>query len=61
MVFFILIGASVFALVFRGYGGDELVTEWFEMLPGGVIGATFIVMLIIFLLGFILTSLKSLL
>ncbi|MBO6656526.1 MAG: TRAP transporter large permease subunit [Pseudomonadales bacterium] len=54
MVFFILIGASVFALVFRGYGGDELVTEWFEMLPGGVIGATFIVMLIIFLLGFIL-------
>jgi len=54
MVFFILIGASLFALVFRGYGGDELVTEWFEMLPGGVIGATFIVMVIIFLLGFIL-------
>ena len=54
MVFFILIGASLFALVFRGYGGDELVTEWFELLPGGVIGATFIVMVIIFLLGFIL-------
>lgn len=54
MVFFILIGASIFALVFRGYGGDELVTAWFEMLPGGVIGATFIVMVIIFLLGFIL-------
>ncbi len=54
MVFFILIGASLFALVFRGYGGDELVTEWFGLLPGGVIGATFIVMLVIFLLGFIL-------
>ncbi|MBL6690040.1 MAG: TRAP transporter large permease subunit [Pseudomonadales bacterium] len=54
MVFFILIGASLFALVFRGYGGDELVTEWFELLPGGMIGATFIVMVIIFLLGFIL-------
>lgn len=54
MVFFILIGASLFALVFRGYGGDELVHEWFKSLPGGVIGATFIVMLAIFLLGFIL-------
>ena len=54
MVFFILIGASVFALVFRGYGGDDLVTAWFQALPGGVIGATFIVMLVIFLLGFIL-------
>ena len=54
MVFFILIGASVFALVFRGYGGDELVTEWFQSLPGGVIGATFVVMLVIFLLGFML-------
>ena len=54
MVFFILIGASVFALVFRGYGGDDLVTAWFQALPGGVIGAIFIVMLVIFLLGFIL-------
>lgn len=54
MVFFILIGASVFSLVFRGYGGDELVSELFEALPGGVMGATFVVMLVIFLLGFIL-------
>ncbi len=54
MVFFILIGASLFSLVFRGYGGEELVTEWFNLLPGGVVGATFVVMLVIFLLGFIL-------
>ena len=54
MVFFILIGASVFSLVFRGYGGEELVRELFEGLPGGVWGAISIVMLVIFLLGFIL-------
>ncbi|MGV0033903.1 MAG: TRAP transporter large permease subunit [Candidatus Azotimanducaceae bacterium WSBS_2022_MAG_OTU7] len=54
MVFFILIGASVFSLVFRGYGGDELVNGWLSGLPGGVIGATIVVMLVIFLLGFIL-------
>ena len=54
MVFFILIGASVFSLVFRGYGGDALIQRLFEQMPGGLVGATFIVMLAIFLLGFIL-------
>jgi tripartite ATP-independent transporter DctM subunit len=54
MVFFILIGASVFSLVFRGYGGDELVQAWFNNMPGGMWGALAIVMLVIFLLGFIL-------
>jgi tripartite ATP-independent transporter DctM subunit len=54
MVFFILIGASVFSLVFRGYGGDELIHGIFEGMPGGVVGATVIVMIVIFLLGFIL-------
>ena len=54
MVFFILIGASVFSLVFRGYGGDELVQGLFADMPGGVWGATAIVMITIFLLGFIL-------
>ena len=54
MVFFILIGASVFSLVFRGYGGDELVRGLFADMPGGVWGATAIVMLVIFCLGFIL-------
>ena len=54
MVFFILVGASVFSLVFRGYGGDELVRGTFAVMPGGVWGATLIVMLVIFVLGFIL-------
>ena len=54
MVFFILIGASFFSLVFRGYGGDELVQKLFENMPGGLVGATIIVMLVIFFLGFIL-------
>lgn len=54
MVFLILIGAALFSLVFRGFGGEEVVTEIFENMPGGVIGATLVVMLVIFLLGFIL-------
>jgi len=54
MVFMILIGASLFSLVFRGFGGEEAVHALFESLPGGVIGATLLVMLLIFLLGFIL-------
>ena len=54
MVFFILIGASIFSLVFRGYGGDELVQAWFTDMPGGMWGAFAIVMLVIFLLGFML-------
>ena len=54
MVFFILIGASVFSLVFRGFGGEELIHELFAALPGGMWGALLIVMLIIFLLGFVL-------
>ena len=54
MVFFILIGAAVFSLVFRGYGGDELVASLFENAPSGATGALVLTMVIIFLLGFIL-------
>ena len=54
MVFFILIGASIFSLVFRGYGGDDLVATLFADMPGGQWTAIGIVMLVIFLLGFIL-------
>jgi len=54
MVFLILIGASVFSLVFRGFGGEEIVEHFFTNLPGGIIGATLLVMVVIFLLGFIL-------
>jgi tripartite ATP-independent transporter DctM subunit len=54
MVFLILIGASVFSLVFRGFGGDDLVAELLGDLPGGVVGAMLVVMLVMFLLGFVL-------
>jgi len=54
MVFFILIGASLFSLVFRGFGGDELIEELLSDLPGGVFGAMVVVMLVMFLLGFVL-------
>jgi tripartite ATP-independent transporter DctM subunit len=54
MIFMILIGASLFSLVFRGVGGEELVHSFFSQLPGGVFTAVFLVMLVMFLLGFIL-------
>ena len=54
MVFLILIGAAIFSLVFRGFGGEEVVEQFFTSLPGGVFGATLLVMVVIFLLGFIL-------
>jgi len=54
MVFLILIGASLFSLVFRGFGGEELIHHFFNQLPGGVFSAMLIVMLVMFLLGFIL-------
>lgn len=54
MVFLILIGASIFSLVFRGYGGDDGVRALLAAIPGGVIGAVLAVMLIMFLLGFVL-------
>lgn len=54
MVFIILLGASVFSLVFRGFGGDEFVAELLTGLPGGVFGAMLAVMFVIFVLGFFL-------
>ncbi len=54
MVFLILIGASVFSLVFRGFGGDTLIEQALIQLPGGVVGAMLVVMLVMFLLGFVL-------
>ena len=54
MVFMILVGAGVFSLVFRGFGGDEVVAELLHGLPGGALGAMLAVMLLMFLLGFVL-------
>ncbi|MGI2258116.1 TRAP transporter large permease [Shewanella sp. GXUN23E] len=54
MVFMILIGASIFSLVFRGLGGEALIHQLFSNMPGGALGAMLLVMTVIFLLGFIL-------
>jgi tripartite ATP-independent transporter DctM subunit len=56
MVFVILLGASVFSLVFRGLGGENLVYESLAGMPGGVTAAVAVVMLVIFLLGFFLDT-----
>lgn len=54
MVFVILIGASMFSLVFRGFGGDEIVENFLADMPGGAFGAMLLVMVVIFFLGFFL-------
>lgn len=56
MIFIILFGASVFSIVFRQMGGDNLVHEFLSGLPGGAIGAMIVVMIIMFVLGFILDT-----
>ena len=54
MVFMILIGASIFSLVFRGYEGDLAIHSFLTHLPGGIFSAMLVIMLLMFLLGFIL-------
>ena len=54
MVFLILLGASVFSLLFRGLGGDDVIRRLLSDLPGGTGGALLAVMAVLFLLGFIL-------
>tara|TARA_B100000965_G_C19593164_1_gene758861 strand:+ start:884 stop:2257 length:1374 start_codon:yes stop_codon:yes gene_type:complete len=53
-VFIILLGASMFSLVFRGFQGDEMISNFLTNMPGGEYGALLIVMITIFLLGFFL-------
>ena len=54
MVFMILIGAALFSLVFRGFGGDDAVHALLSDLPGGKWGALLAVSLVMFLLGFVI-------
>ena len=56
MIFLILIGATLFSLVFRGLGGDDLVQRGLGSLPGGVGGAILLVMIAMFLLGFVMDA-----
>jgi tripartite ATP-independent transporter DctM subunit len=54
MVFIIIVGAGLFSLVFRGLGGEEMVHEFLNNLPGGAFGAMLVVMAVMFFLGFFL-------
>jgi len=54
MVFVILLGASVFSLVFRGFGGDDFVHALLKDMPGGAFGAMLVVMALMFVMGFFL-------
>jgi tripartite ATP-independent transporter DctM subunit len=56
MIFVILLGASVFSLVFRGLGGEALVEEALRAMPGGVVGAMAVFMAVMFVLGFFLDT-----
>lgn len=56
MIFVILIGATLFSLVFRGLGGDDLVHRSLGNLPGGPPGAVLVVMIAMFLLGFVMDA-----
>ena len=54
MIFMILIGASLFSLVFRGFGGDQLIEHFLSNLPGGEVSAFVTVMVVMFFMGFFL-------
>ncbi|HEY1472678.1 MAG TPA: TRAP transporter large permease subunit [Pseudolabrys sp.] len=56
MIFLILIGATLFSLVFRALGGDAMVNAALSDSPGGVNGAVLAVMLAMFLLGFVMDA-----
>jgi tripartite ATP-independent transporter DctM subunit len=56
MIFLILIGATLFSLVFRGFGGDDMVNHALTNLPGGASGAILTVMVAMFLLGFVMDA-----
>lgn len=54
MVIVLLLGATIFSLVFRGLGGDRLVEDILLNLPGGAISFLIFVNVLVFFLGFFL-------
>ncbi len=58
LVFVILIGAAMFSLVFRGFGGDVWIEGFLNELPGGVLTSMIVVMGVMFLMGFFLDFLE---
>jgi tripartite ATP-independent transporter DctM subunit len=53
-IFGIFIGATCFALVLRGLGGDQLIETALTGLPFGAYGIIFFILTVVFLLGFFL-------
>lgn len=58
MVFVILIGASLFSIMFVGLHGDQVISAFLKDLPGGTLTAVLIVMLVMFIMGFFLDFLE---
>ena len=54
LIFVIIMGAQLFSLVFRGFGGDDLVHDFLMSLPGGALVAMVVVMALMFVMGFFL-------
>lgn len=54
LVFIILLGAAMLTAAFRAFGGEELVRDYLNTLPGGFWTKFIIVMAVIFVLGFFL-------
>ncbi len=52
MIVFLLVGSTVFALVFRGLDGDLWIEALLTGLPGGKLGLLLVANLVIFVLGF---------
>jgi len=61
MIFAIVLAASLFALTFRGLGGEHMVEQALKDMPGGVTGAILIVMAVMFVLGFFLDTFEIIL
>ncbi|MDP1966581.1 MAG: TRAP transporter large permease subunit [Reyranella sp.] len=58
LVFVIVLGVSVFSLVFRGLGGEHLVEQILSSVPGGAFGAVMSVMVVMFVLGFFMDTIE---
>src|SRR5919106_681025 len=58
LVFAIVLGVSVFSLVFRGLGGEHLVEQLLVDAPGGAFGAVMAVMIVMFVLGFFMDTIE---
>ena len=54
LVFIILLGAAILTAAFRAFGGEHLIREFLEGLPGGFWFKFFVVMAVMFILGFFL-------